>query len=409
MVVIPTIKFSRIKHLIAAGFITSAIIVGTCAALFAAGICTVSDAVVIAVFFVLYMIAIDLSFLKKMYIFFCISAFFSSGGFLNAIVAAHFDASLTPNDFSLPGIIVQYAVSSIFPPLMYAFRKKIMWFIETPLFSTVWKIIWVVPLSITAMNIIMVPRSYNIMSSTPRLFFIAIMVEVFLVIFFSIMQFLIFMLAKEASDNTSYKSLQNAFNLQKKHFDDLCYYEEESARMRHDFRHVMAVITTYVATGSYDDLENFMADYGNCFPVPEPPPRLCEHATAAALLSYYKNLSDKLGIECKWKTDIPSGIAISSADLSILLGNLLENAVNACKALSSQDRYIKINSEYTSAGVFYLTIINSCLNTTSLFKEGIGLRSIAGIAAKYNGETKFEMTDGKFVANIMLRPLVIAG
>ena len=171
----------------------------------------------------------------------------------------------------------------------------------------------------------------------------------------------------------------------------------------------MAVITTYVATGSYDDLENFMADYGNCFPVPEPPPRLCEHATAAALLSYYKNLSDKLGIECKWKTDIPSGIAISSTDLSILLGNLLENAVNACKALSSQDRYIKINSEYTSAGVFYLTIINSCLNTTSLFKEGIGLRSIAGIAAKYNGETKFEMTDGKFVANIMLRPLVIAG
>ena len=107
---------------------------------------------------------------------------------------------------------------------------------------------------------------------------------------------------------------------------------------------------------------------------------------------------------------MPKDLPIEDTDISIFLGNLLENAYYAC--VKTDKPWIKITGNY-SDGCFVLQIENTFsseirkkgdkLYSTKHDGFGIGTNSVHTVAEKYDGFTNFEVNDGIFTASMTLQ------
>jgi len=116
-----------------------------------------------------------------------------------------------------------------------------------------------------------------------------------------------------------------------------------------------------------------------------------------------------------FKTDIRidnSKINIERYDLSVTLGNLLDNAVEACKKISNpDDKYIHV-SLFTSDTALIVNIVNAkCANTSKSESKidkldtvlhGYGLGNVSAIAEKYGGTFSVESSESSFGATAIL-------
>ena len=132
------------------------------------------------------------------------------------------------------------------------------------------------------------------------------------------------------------------------------------------------------------------------------------------ILTVKKQQALKQGIAIDIDCDIISPLNIEPVDLTAILSNLLENALEACEKVEDKDeRYIFVSIK--SQGAFLnMRIENSAndtlikqntqMRTTKKNKElhGIGLKSVRSSVERYQGDIIFEQQDGVFIVSIVL-------
>ena len=115
---------------------------------------------------------------------------------------------------------------------------------------------------------------------------------------------------------------------------------------------------------------------------------------------------------------IPSGLKISPMDLSLILGNGLDNAIEACDRAEKAGRqpWIRVGTMMKGA-CFFLELANSFDGRLKLFngqefpetlkedhgRHGIGLQSIKSTALKYHGGVDWKAEEGVFTLTVMLK------
>ncbi len=111
---------------------------------------------------------------------------------------------------------------------------------------------------------------------------------------------------------------------------------------------------------------------------------------------------------------IPKKLSLKSLDFCVVLGNLLDNAIEANEKMPKSDRFISLSANqkqgYLSVQISNATsekikIRNNEIFTTKRNKEihGFGLQSVKEIAEKYDGTVSFEQEDGVFSVIVMLK------
>jgi len=106
-------------------------------------------------------------------------------------------------------------------------------------------------------------------------------------------------------------------------------------------------------------------------------------------------------------------LTIDDADLCVIFGNLLENAVEASRKITKGKKHIFVASQ-TSGNKLLITADNTyeealrVKNGTYLSSKrknaaGIGLASISAVAKKYGGQALFKAENQKFQASIILK------
>ena len=90
---------------------------------------------------------------------------------------------------------------------------------------------------------------------------------------------------------------------------------------------------------------------------------------------------------------------IPETEFCVLVGNLLENAVDACADTDAEiQSFIRLHVVQTGSSMLSITADNT--------GYGIGTESIRMIAERYSGDARFRWKDGIFYASVMLNPQV---
>ena len=114
---------------------------------------------------------------------------------------------------------------------------------------------------------------------------------------------------------------------------------------------------------------------------------------ADAVLNSKLSVAEQKGIRLNVKAHIPNGVALTDVELCSILGNLLDNAMEACEKLPYDTRFIRVYIDKFK-GQFYLSVQNSSpavqrdkgiFHTTKAGTHGFGLFRIDRIAKKYGG------------------------
>ena len=136
----------------------------------------------------------------------------------------------------------------------------------------------------------------------------------------------------------------------------------------------------------------------------------CENPSANAAISYYSALAQRKNITCNIHATIPSDPVVDSLELSMVLSNLLENAVNACSALQeTEKRYI--NMTVLCEGQLIIEIENPYQGKVAIDEDqyptsdekghGIGTKSILSFVERYQGEIIYEIENDIFNVRLL--------
>lgn len=132
-----------------------------------------------------------------------------------------------------------------------------------------------------------------------------------------------------------------------------------------------------------------------------------------AILNSKLSLISSKNIKVNAKATVPSSLKISEVDLCAMIGNLLDNAMEAClRQPEDSDRFIRVFIGVLK-GQLYLSVTNSSHGTAKKSgkiyisskdspSHGFGLMRVDHIATKYGGYVNRQHAEGVFATEIML-------
>lgn len=113
----------------------------------------------------------------------------------------------------------------------------------------------------------------------------------------------------------------------------------EARRTQHDVRHHIALMQQYVNDGDYAALKDYLRQYGRSLP-DDALGSFCDNTAANAVLLFFAQQAKYSGVGYTVAASIPREIGVPDTEISVILGNLLENALDTCKKEASADRRI---------------------------------------------------------------------
>lgn len=181
-------------------------------------------------------------------------------------------------------------------------------------------------------------------------------------------------------------------------------------RLRHDIKHHILTVQGFLTEGNTAKAETYLNEYLDTVTKYEIM-SLCGNSIVNMIVSHYYTLAKENLIDFTIYINIPKELPIQNSDISVLLGNLLENAVTAAASAPEGQRWIRLNM-IVSGKTLVVTVDNG-FDGAAEYKNGeylstkpehtgLGLKSIVNIANKYNGDTEFTHEDTVFHSSVML-------
>jgi hypothetical protein len=220
----------------------------------------------------------------------------------------------------------------------------------------------------------------------------------FTAVLMCISSFFVFFLFENQIKNEHIKTklnfAENQITQQMEHYKNLSERQIEIRKLSHDMKNYISGIMGYLKEGKYDEadrhIKKIYADLQNSANVFD-----TGHPAMDALLAVKKQSADELDIQFEVSVILPDQIAVDALDLCIVLGNGLDNAIEACARIKdSGRRFIKLSIKIKSKYVFVNIENPVCQNEPEIFpktskqdtvRHGFGLENIKSVAEKYDG------------------------
>lgn len=205
---------------------------------------------------------------------------------------------------------------------------------------------------------------------------------------------------------------QRLLAMERVHYSQLRKKIDDTRRTRHDLRQHLRVLDTFLAQGDTEQARRYLQEYTHSNETAlHQALQFCPNLTADSVLSYYHGLivQEKAGFA--FHGTIPELEEIQDVDLSAMLGNLLENALEAVRSQKQGERFVHLHADMVS-NKLVLHMENSFSGqihqkgqqfySSKHSGMGIGTESISMIARKYGGFADFSVENGVFHSRIFI-------
>lgn len=218
--------------------------------------------------------------------------------------------------------------------------------------------------------------------------------------------------AEEKRESVSQNLSVNAAHLQTLQYSDLMERIAESNWIRQEFRRHVDALNYRLGKKQYEKLQTHLNALQRQFPKDAPAP-YSDYAPLNPVLAYFTQQAAYCGAPLKADVSLPALLSVSEKDLVTLTGNLLNNAVDACKKQRSGDRKIAVTIGMRNS-ILKLTVENSFDVTVrkdesanyisdKYQEEGMGLMVCRRIVQRYQGKLDISDAEGIFKVTAFLK------
>lgn len=227
--------------------------------------------------------------------------------------------------------------------------------------------------------------------------------------------YLLFLLVyfKQYEEKAEAEQIGRMLEMQQKHsqkeLENIRNSEHQIALLRHDMRHFLLNISGYIDNDENEKAREYIGEIlteieGTSIH------KYCKNELVNMILSSYASRFEGYGVEFDYNIQIPDQLPLSDVDLTSLLSNGLENALNAVNSVSPEKRRIHLDMKTLEEKTF-ISLKNTYkeephflegLPQSSKAGHGLGTQSILYSTQKLSGNCQFLTKDGWFILRIVL-------
>jgi sensor histidine kinase regulating citrate/malate metabolism len=210
-----------------------------------------------------------------------------------------------------------------------------------------------------------------------------------------------------------HQQLEQQLALQRDHYRKLNEGIYETRMIRHDMRQHLVILLELLGKNDALAAQAYLHNLCNFYD-DNALPTVCRNQSADAIICHYLKLAKQKNINIVTKLNIPDNLGINDLDLCVIIGNCLENAIEACCELGGDKlRFIDIKASINK-GYLVINIANSFNGLVQRQEErflsskkgkdhGIGLKSVKTLAAKYEGNCSVSLDQQVFKVFVSLK------
>jgi signal transduction histidine kinase len=214
------------------------------------------------------------------------------------------------------------------------------------------------------------------------------------------------------TEHTENKLLKLSLGQQSEMIEKIKVQYDNLSEMRHNYVHELAYMQGVLSEGKYDKLEKYIKEKLSSEKLKGYNYIFTSNKVIDSVINYKFSIAEQKGISvvCTLTADIPENL---ERDISIILSNLLDNAIEASEKLKTVNPEIVLNISKKSG--YYSILVknrlensvlssNKRLQTSKADKQhhGYGLKTVRLIAEAHNGMTDIYEKDSYFIVNILL-------
>lgn len=199
-------------------------------------------------------------------------------------------------------------------------------------------------------------------------------------------------------------------DLLQRHVEEVQNIYKTMRGWRHDYHNHIQTMLALEADGQREQLQKYLLGLNDDLTQVDTVIKT-GNVMVDAILNSKLSLIKSHGIATNVKAALPRALSVNDVDMCVALGNLLDNALEACLRQTEGERFIRVYIGVLKQQL-YISVTNSAgkicrsgrsySSTKTASGHGFGLYRIDCIAAKYNGNVNRQSEEGVFATEMLL-------
>lgn len=197
---------------------------------------------------------------------------------------------------------------------------------------------------------------------------------------------------------------------QKITYKNLFDSQTEIKKIKHDLKNVMYGILHEIDTNNIEKAKNYIKHNCNLL-APSTISFISGNSIIDTLISAKNQVANDLNITLDVETELSTQIYMDSIDFSVLIGNAIDNAIEATQSVKTHDKVINITIMTKNSNLLIIVKnpVDAKIDTQNLVttkKEfelhGFGVLQMTNLVEKYGGDIFFKCDNKQFKTTIIL-------
>lgn len=208
---------------------------------------------------------------------------------------------------------------------------------------------------------------------------------------------------------TYLKLVETQTEQSERHLNEVRSIYTEMRGYKHDFHNHLQTLKGYLDSGEYERAADYISELDARLQSVDTLLKT-GNTSLDAILSAKTAQAKKCGIDITVKANVPDSLSVSDLELSIIVGNLLDNAIEAC-GRTEGERFIRLYIAM-KRDMLYFSMLNSSdekkKKVGTLFRthkkgaHGFGLARAEAIIKEHGGWCKYNSEDGAFSTEFLI-------
>ncbi len=204
----------------------------------------------------------------------------------------------------------------------------------------------------------------------------------------------------QIQEQNSQEIAEHHYAMQQEYYDQFRVQQEETRALWHDISKYLQAAKTETSDNALIEVQEMLDSISCVVDV--------NNRIVSVILNEYVQSARSAGVLLEMDVQVPEVLFVTAADLYVLIGNTLDNAIEACMSLPEEQRTISLKLKTHNNILFYEVSNPYTDKHPHLSKNnyhGYGLKNVARCVEKYHGKMQASGNDGIFRVTAYLNSL----